>query len=401
VSQRVQRTVLREAIRSASSTPLKTAFTAVGVSLASLSFVVSSGAAMTLSHQVSSAFDAARATQVDVVVGDTASRPRSGGLLADRSCPALDAGNATRLSGVVSGGEFDVAPAATVSMPGSADPDQAALVGVDHGALAAMQVAVVQGRTFDDGHVARHELVGLLARPVAQRIGFARLGSAVLVNGHLVAVIGVFDATARRSEALGALVVPSSVLAYLLNGDNSEGRVTCGALLATAPGAGEQVADQAALALDPTRQLPLKVTSPPDPRTFRREVERPVQVLALALTAGSLLIGFFSIATTAAANAAARSGEIGLRRALGAGRLHILTQLVTESAAVGFLGAAVGAVLGTAAVIAYAFVEGAVPVMSMAATTGAAVAGGVVGGVAGLAPAARAARLDPVVALRR
>jgi putative ABC transport system permease protein len=211
----------------------------------------------------------------------------------------------------------------------------------------------------------------------------------------------VFDDTARRAEALGGLVVPATVLSYLVNGDNSLGRVTCGVLLATAPGAGEQVADQAALALDPARQLPLKVTSPPDPRTFRREIERPVQVLALALASGSLLIGFFSITTTATANAAARSGEIGLRRALGAGRRHILAQLVTESAAVGFLGAAAGAVLGTVTVIAYALVEGAVPVMSMTVTTSAAVAGGVVGGMAGLVPAVRAARLDPVAALRR
>jgi putative ABC transport system permease protein len=393
--------VLREALRSSTSTPLKTAFTGVGVLLASLSFVVSSGASLTLSNQVSSAFDAARATEVDVTVDDSAPRPATAGLPGDPACPHLDVTNARRLSGVVVGGVYDVAPAATLALPGSSDPAETALVGVDRGGLDALGAEVSAGRRLDAGHVSRHELVGLLSRSVADRVGFGRLGSAVAVNGHLVQVIGIFDGVARRADALGSVIVPSTVLSYLLSGDNSVSRLRCGAVLATDPGAGAQVADQAALALDPARQILLKVASPPDPKTFRRSVEKPVRVLALALTVGSLLIGFFSIMTAATANAAARSGEIGLRRALGAGRRHILAQLMLETAAIGFLGAAAGAVAGTAAVIVYALVEGTVPVMSASATSLVAVAGGVIGGVAGLVPALRAARLDPVVALRR
>jgi putative ABC transport system permease protein len=118
----------------------------------------------------------------------------------------------------------------------------------------------------------------------------------------------------------------------------------------------------------------------------------------------SLVVGGLSVINTMAMSIAERTREIGVKRAIGGGRSRIVRELVTESALIGFIGGAVGLVLGVA--VAYAANEagrssGTVLFEPTLGTAITAIAfGTILGALAGFVPALHAARLDPVTALR-
>ncbi len=118
----------------------------------------------------------------------------------------------------------------------------------------------------------------------------------------------------------------------------------------------------------------------------------------------SLAVGGLSVINTMAMSVAERTREIGIKRAIGGGRLRIVRELVGESALIGFLGGAVGLALGAALVAAVneaGRASGTVLFQLTPGTAFSAVAfSTILGAVAGFVPALHAARLDPVTALR-
>ena len=95
-----------------------------------------------------------------------------------------------------------------------------------------------------------------------------------------------------------------------------------------------------------------------------------------------------------------RRSEIGMRRALGATRRHISLQFLAESAMLAAIGGVTGLALGAGATQIYASTKHEPFVVPLYALIAAPVAGFLIGVVAGIYPAARAARLSPTEALR-
>jgi putative ABC transport system permease protein len=118
----------------------------------------------------------------------------------------------------------------------------------------------------------------------------------------------------------------------------------------------------------------------------------------------SLAVGGLSVINTMAMSVAERTREIGIKRAIGGGRFRIVRELVTESALIGFLGGAIGLVLGAVLVTVVNEAGRSSGTVLFQLTTGTAFTAvgfsTVLGALAGLIPAMHAARLDPVSALR-
>jgi putative ABC transport system permease protein len=114
-----------------------------------------------------------------------------------------------------------------------------------------------------------------------------------------------------------------------------------------------------------------------------------------------LVIGAVGIANTTLVAVMERTGEIGLRRALGARSRHITVQFLTESGALGLLGGVVGTSVGTAVVVAVSAFREWTPVIAPLTLAAAPALGLATGLLAGLYPAWRASRVPPAEALRR
>jgi putative ABC transport system permease protein len=143
------------------------------------------------------------------------------------------------------------------------------------------------------------------------------------------------------------------------------------------------------------------VIPPPDPRELRDRVAVDLSTLFLLLAVVSLVIGSVGIANTTFVAILERVPEIGLRRALGARRVHIGMQFLTESAILGGLGGLIGTALGVATVVTVAVAQHWTPILQPWTVFPAPAGGALTGLLAGLYPALRAARIEPADALRR
>jgi putative ABC transport system permease protein len=114
----------------------------------------------------------------------------------------------------------------------------------------------------------------------------------------------------------------------------------------------------------------------------------------------ALLVGGVGIANVMVISVLERRSEIGLRRALGATRRHIGEQFLAEAVLLSVLGGLAGTVTGAVATLVCAVSQHwqvQIPAVALYGGIGAAL---IIGAIAGLYPAMRAARLSPTEALR-
>ena len=114
----------------------------------------------------------------------------------------------------------------------------------------------------------------------------------------------------------------------------------------------------------------------------------------------ALLVGGVGVVAIMMISVTERTREIGVRKALGATRATILWQFLVEAATLTSIGAAVGLALGAAIALLIRNVTMIPASVPPGAIVSALMASAITGIAFGMAPAARAARLDPVEALR-
>jgi ABC-type antimicrobial peptide transport system permease subunit len=394
------RDLVSESFAGLSARPARSALTVLGTVLGITALVATLGVSRTAGNQIVARFDALAATEVVVEPNNLG----GGGLARSSTIPWDAETRLNRLNGVLAAGtmtDVDIKGALTrttaVRDPSANTEFAIPMRAASPGLFAAVRTKLRTGRVFDAGHNARHDRVAVIGPAVAEQLGLNRVDQqpALFVGDRLFVVIGIIDDVSRQPDLLDSIIIPDATA-------EKEYGLKAPILVQvdTAVGAASLISRQAPRALDPDDPSRLRASTAGEPKRVKDEVQSDVNGLFLILGAVSLLVGAIGIANVTLVSVLERIGEIGLRRALGAGRRHIAAQFLAESTVLGLLGGAMGASLGVLATVGISAVREWTPVMDARLVFAAPLLGAAVGLFAGLYPALRAASLQPVEALR-
>jgi putative ABC transport system permease protein len=256
--------------------------------------------------------------------------------------------------------------------------------------------ATVATGTWLNAGTAQYPAVVLGAK-TAQRLGVGAVNTQtqVWLSGRWFTAIGILNPVPLAPELdLGALIGWQAAQRYL-GFDNAITTV----YIRTDPTAVDTVRGLLARTANPARPNEVAVSRPSDALAAQAAADTTFTGLLLGLGAVALLVGGIGVANTMVISVLERRAEIGLRRSLGATRGHIRIQFLAESLLLSMLGGGAGILLGSAVTAAYATLQNwptVVPAWVMAAGITAAL---IIGTMAGLYPAIRAAKLAPTEAL--
>ena len=234
----------------------------------------------------------------------------------------------------------------------------------------------------------------VLGANAAQRMGVSP-GLLTVLGGHTFTVVGVLQPIPLAPELDSAALIGIPAAVRYLGFGQHPSKV----YLRTVDSQVLAVRDVLAATALPAAPYTAVVSRPSDALAAKLATERAFNGLLLGLGAVALLVGGVGVANTMVISVLERRAEIGLRRSLGARRGQIRLQFLTESLLLTLLGGAAGTALGTLVTFGYAVLQNwpaTIPWWAVSAGLGATV---VVGAVAGLYPALRAARLSPTTAL--
>jgi putative ABC transport system permease protein len=258
------------------------------------------------------------------------------------------------------------------------------------------------GTTVAQGHylnaATAREPVAVLGATAAQRLGVDRVypGTRIWVGGQWFYLAGILKPATLALELDTAILIGFPAAQTYLDFDGHPSTIYVRAHT-------DQVsAVQSVLAATANPEAPnlVSVSRPSDALVARAKTKSALNALFLGLGAVSLLVGAVGVANIMIISVLERRSEIGLRRALGATAGHIRTQFLAEAVLLSMLGGVAGVAVGAIATAAYAASKGWTTVVPTLAWAGGLAAATLIGALAGLLPAIRAARLAPTDALR-
>jgi putative ABC transport system permease protein len=396
------RDLAAEALAGILQRPGRTSLTILGTILGVGAFVAILGLTATAGGQISRRFTALAATEVSVEDVGRKEQPTAVTSFPEDADQRVGALNGVRHAGVYWPLPTDIVKTVHgASVPGAYTEPPSAVIAASPGMLRALRPTMQAGGLYNEFHDSRVEHVAVLGIAAARLLNIHTLATqpAIFVDDIPFTVVGIIADVGREVGMLSAVILPRHTGTRLW-GDADQG-VDVKMIVDTDLGAAPTVARQIPFALRPEHPTAFKVTPPPDPRSLRNAVSSDLNALFLVLAAICLIIGTVGIANTTLVAVLERTPEIGLRRALGARPIHIAGQFLTEAAVLGSLGGLLGTCVGVVTIIAVAAARQWTPLVEPLTVLPAPLLGALTGLLAGLYPASRAARVEPVHALQR
>jgi putative ABC transport system permease protein len=242
------------------------------------------------------------------------------------------------------------------------------------------------------------EPVAVLGSAAAARLGIDRIypGERIWVDNQWLYLAGILGQAPLAPELESAVLVGFKAAEHYMRFNGHANTIYVRAQ-------NSQVgAVQSVLAATANPEAPneVNVSNPSSALVARADAQSALNGLFLGLGAVALLVGAVGVANIMIISVLERRSEIGLRRALGATRGQIRAQFLTEAVLLAVCGGAAGVLLGALATVVYAATKGWSVVIPTEAWAGGIAAALLIGAIAGLLPALRAARLSPTEALR-
>ncbi len=288
---------------------------------------------------------------------------------------------------------------------GSSSYEPSSFVGTTPSYLGAHSYRVQEGTAFSAEDVSKHRRVAVIGQTIVQELfaGQSAVGQNIKVNGSSFAVVGVLASKGSNgaSNEDDVVMAPISTVQDSLTGHGALSSITVEARSESALGAAEgevsqileerhRIKDTAEPGFQILNQGSLLETSNSTSSVFT--------TLLGEVAAISLLVGGIGVMNIMLVSVTERTREIGIRKAIGARRSDILTQFLTEALLVSLFGGVTGVVVGVVgSQFEIAGVQPEIATYSIFLAFGAAALSGL---FFGTYPAARAATLRPIEALR-
>jgi putative ABC transport system permease protein len=311
------------------------------------------------------------------------------------SFPDTAEGMVTRIPGVTDVSAIGRVSDATVRRTDRIDPAETSGIAVQAARVNLLDTlqGTVRSGTFLNAATGRYPTV-VLGSVAADRLGLTEAGAHVYLSGRWFLVTGILDPLPLAPE-----IDRSALIGWPYAGRLGFGGHASTLYERSTTDTVQSVHDVLAHTINPQHPEEVDVSSPTQELEAEAATDDAFSALFFGIGAVALLAGGVGIANVMVISVLERRQEIGLRRSLGATRHQIRMQFLTESVVLSTLGGAAGVAVGLAAGTGYALFIGwplVLPAQAIAGGVGAAV---VIGALAGLYPARRAARLTPTEAL--
>jgi putative ABC transport system permease protein len=312
--------------------------------------------------------------------------------------PAASPGRIARLPGVMQVQDTGTVSSVNAYRSPLIPPVDTNALSVDASSLnlpATVGTSVAQG-AYLNAATAR-EPVAVLGAAAAQYLGIDRIwpGERIWAGGQWFYVAGILKPAVLAPQIDSSVLIGYPAAQKYLGFDGHPSTIYLRAAASQVTAVDSLLAAQA----NPENPSEVDVSLPSSALTAQADAKAAFNVLFLGLGAVALLVGAVGVANIMVISVLERRSEIGLRRALGATKGQIRVQFLSEAILLALAGGAAGIIIGAAATAIYAHAKGWAIVIPTQAWAGGLAAALLIGALAGLLPALRAARLSPTQAL--
>jgi putative ABC transport system permease protein len=263
------------------------------------------------------------------------------------------------------------------------------------GLLRTVGASVAQGGYLNAATA--QEPVCVLGAAAAQRLGIDRVfsGERIWLDTRWCYVAGILNPATLVPAIDSSVLVGFPAAEHYLGFDGHPSTIYVRAVTSRV----NAVDNLLAATANPENPFEVDVSQPSAALVAQADAQGAFDGLFLGLGAVALFVGAVGVANIMVISVLERRSEIGLRRALGATKGHIRVQFLSEAVLLALIGGTAGVAAGALSTAVYASSKSETVVIPALAWAGGITAAILIGAIAGLWPALRAARMSPTEAL--